>query len=72
MGVVQENGTYNFQKLDDVYDYIVSLGMYPYVELSFMPSPLASGTTTYLHYKANVTPPKSYKDWGVVRLLNVS
>ena len=66
MEVVLENETYNFQKLDNLYDYIIMMGMYPYVELSFMPSCLASGATTYLHYKANVTPPKSFEEWGMV------
>ena len=31
-----------------------------------MPGLLASGTTTYLHYKARTDPPKNYDDWGHV------
>ena len=56
---------YNFSKVAVAFDFIVAVaGMQPYVELSFMPSVLASGSTTYLQYKANVTPPKNFTRWG--------
>jgi len=61
---------YNWQYVDKVYDYILSVGMKPFVELSFMPEELASnredasGRTTVFWYEGNVTPPKSYKKWG--------
>jgi xylan 1,4-beta-xylosidase len=35
--------------------------MKPFVELSFMPATLASGSTTVFHSQANVTPPKDFK-----------
>ena len=38
--------------------------MRPFVELSFMPSALASGTTTVFNYEANITP----RDYGVVHV----
>ena len=38
--------------------------MKPFVELSFMPEALASGHKTVFHYRANVTPPKDYKQWA--------
>ncbi len=66
MSVVLPNGSYSFTKIDRLYDYILSIGMYPYVELSFMPELLASGTATWLHYKGNVTPPRSYEKWAKV------
>ena len=57
--------TYNFTSIDSVFDFIVhEVGMTPYVEMSFMPTALASGNTTYLHYHANTTPPKSLKLWS--------
>jgi xylan 1,4-beta-xylosidase len=37
--------------------------MKPFVELSFMPSALASGNRTVFNYKGNVTPPKNYRHW---------
>ena len=57
--------TYNFTSIDSVFDFIVhEVGMKPYVEMSFMPTALASGNTTYLHYHANTTPPKSLELWS--------
>jgi xylan 1,4-beta-xylosidase len=40
--------------------------MRPFVELSFMPEALASGSKTVFRYKANITPPKDYKQWGTL------
>lgn len=37
---------YNFQYVDALYDYILSIGMKPFVELGFMPSAMASGSKT--------------------------
>ena len=43
---------YNFTAIAAVLDFIVNdLHMRPYVELSFMPGALASGSRTYLQYK---------------------
>ncbi len=68
MGVykIDHNGhqEYNFQYIDVLYDYILSIGMKPFVELSFMPSTLASGSQTIFWWKGNVTPPKSYEKWA--------
>ena len=58
----------NFTNLDTVYDAIARAGMRPYVELDFMPGALANGSVTYLHYKANVTPPRNLTQWAMVRL----
>lgn len=54
---------YNFQYIDALYDYILSIGMKPFVELGFMPSALASGDKTIFWWRGNVTPPHSYKKW---------
>jgi xylan 1,4-beta-xylosidase len=68
MGVYREDHKgkpeYNFQYIDVLYDYILSIGMRPFVELSFMPSALASGGQTCFWWKGNVTPPKDYEKWG--------
>jgi xylan 1,4-beta-xylosidase len=68
MGVVPANkapeAPFNFQYVDQVYDAILALGIKPFVELGFMPSPFASGTKTVFWWKANVTPPKDYADWS--------
>jgi xylan 1,4-beta-xylosidase len=57
---------YNFQNLDKIYDFWLSQGLKPYVELSFMPEGLASGTQTCFTYRANVTPPKDYAEWNAL------
>ncbi len=54
---------YNFQYVDALYDYILSIGMKPFVELGFMPSALASGNKTIFWWRGNVTPPKDYDKW---------
>ncbi len=62
---------YSFFNADQICDFLLSIGMKPFVELSFMPSTLSSGSTTVFHYAANVTPPKDYAEWGkfVARLV---
>ncbi|HUY99163.1 MAG TPA: hypothetical protein VMU89_02340, partial [Thermomicrobiaceae bacterium] len=55
---------YNWQLVDDVQDALLELGLRPFVELAFMPSALASGDRTVFHYRANVTPPRSYDEWN--------
>ena len=57
---------FNFTLVDAVYDYITSLGMKPFVEISFMPTVLASGNATWMRYKANVTPPNDIAEWSFV------
>ncbi|HXG10486.1 MAG TPA: hypothetical protein VNK04_12055 [Gemmataceae bacterium] len=56
----------SFFNADQVIDFLLSIGMKPFVELSFMPEALASGATTVFHYRANVTPPKDYREWAAL------
>ncbi|CAN5897891.1 cellulase family glycosylhydrolase [soil metagenome] len=57
---------YSFFNTDQVIDFLLSIGMRPLVELSFMPETLASGDTTVFAYRANVTPPRDYALWGTL------
>ena len=57
---------YNFFEIDTVFDFLLSIGMKPFIELGFMPEALASGTTTCFHYRGNVTPPADYEQWGLL------
>lgn len=57
------NPEYNFQYIDALYDFLLSIDIKPFVELGFMPSALASGSQTIFWWKGNVTPPKDYKKW---------
>jgi xylan 1,4-beta-xylosidase len=67
MGVYHEdkagNPIYNWQYIDELYDFLLSIDVKPFVELSFMPNDLASGNKTIFWWKGNITPPKDYKKW---------
>ena len=54
----------NFRQVGDVYDNLLEIGVKPFVELSFMPSALASGRRLGLAYDPNITLPKSLDAWG--------
>jgi len=68
MGVYKEdahgNPIYNWQYIDRLYDFLLSINIKPFVELSFMPKALASGSKTIFWWNGNVTPPKSYDKWA--------
>ena len=68
MGVYKENAhghpIYNWQYIDRLYDFLLSIDIKPFVELSFMPKDLASGSKTVFWWQGNVTPPKSYDKWA--------
>lgn len=54
-----------FHNVDAVYDGVLERGVQPFVELSFMPKKLASGSTKLnFTYDANITPPASFSDWA--------
>lgn len=56
---------YSYFNVDSVYDHLLSIGMRPLVELSFMPEALASyPNITIFHYKGGTSPPKSYEKWS--------
>ena len=67
--VVRKQGreyVYSFFNADQIIDGLLSIGMKPFVELSFMPAVLASGWTTVFHYRGNVTPPRDYRQWAAL------
>lgn len=67
VGVYQEvdgEPSFNFQNVNKIYDFFVEQGLKPYVELSFMPSDLASEDATVFRYKANISPPKNIDYWA--------
>ena len=66
--LIRENDKllYSFFNADQIVDFLLSIGMKPFVELSFMPKALASGSKTVFNYKANVTPPRDYKQWATL------
>ena len=55
---------YSFFNVDSIFDFLLEIGMKPFIELSFMPEVLASGRVTVFHYRGNITPPEDYADWA--------
>jgi xylan 1,4-beta-xylosidase len=70
MGIYKEdrngNPEYNYMYVDALFDYLLSIGIKPFVELGFMPNALASGKETIFWWRGNVTPPKDYDKWGAL------
>ena len=83
LGVYSEdragNPVYNWQYIDMVYDYLLSIGVRPFVEIGFMPQALASVKSDpsaappgaklsppTFWWKANVTAPKSWDRWDAL------
>ncbi len=69
MGVYFEDSQgkpiYNWQYIDELYDFLISIKVRPFVEFGFMPKALASKPTTlsFWFWKPNVSPPKDYQKW---------
>lgn len=67
LGVYRQKGgetLYNFTALDTLYDCLLSLGLRPIIELSFMPRDLASSTAeTVFTYGSLISPPRDWQAW---------
>ncbi|HVA15317.1 MAG TPA: glycosyl hydrolase [Stellaceae bacterium] len=57
---------YSFFNADRIFDFLLSIGMKPFVELSFMPSTLSSSDQIVFHYRANVGAPRDLAQWAVL------
>jgi xylan 1,4-beta-xylosidase len=68
LGVYREvdgQPVHDFSGIDRVYDQLRGIGMRPVVELSYMPSDLASDPArTVFAYRANISPPKDWQRWA--------
>jgi xylan 1,4-beta-xylosidase len=71
VGPYREDGSYDFGRVDAVYDHLLGLGLRPVVELSFMPRALAADPDrTVFAYGAIISPPKDWDRWyDLVRAL---
>jgi xylan 1,4-beta-xylosidase len=58
------NAYYRFDGVDRCYDPLVSMGMRPFVELSFMPEALARANTHIFHWQGCTAPPRDLTRWG--------
>jgi len=66
MGVYFEDkgkSVYNWQYIDELFDFLLRIKMKPFVEVGFMPGGLASGSNTIFWWRGNVTPPRDYQKW---------
>ncbi|MBD3392191.1 MAG: hypothetical protein GF418_08970 [Chitinivibrionales bacterium] len=54
---------YNWQLVDELFDFMLDAGVRPFVELGFMPGALASGDQTLFTWKCNVTLPRRVDEW---------
>jgi xylan 1,4-beta-xylosidase len=61
-----ERITYNWQYIDKLFDFLLSIKIRPFVEFGFMPADLAAGTKTIFWWKANVSKPKDYVKWDAL------
>lgn len=57
---------YSFFNADSIIDFLLSIDVRPFVELSFMPAALSSGSVTVFKYRGNVTPPGDYGQWATL------
>jgi xylan 1,4-beta-xylosidase len=58
---------YNFSYIDQIYDGLLANGVRPFVELSFMPTQLASREVRQsFWYRPVVAPPKDYARWDAL------
>jgi xylan 1,4-beta-xylosidase len=55
--------TYNFQYVDVLYDFLLSVGIKPFVELSFMPTLLKTNDQTIFWWKGNISPPADWNEY---------
>jgi len=66
----KKEGPFNFQYLFSNYDHYLSLGLRPFVELSFLPTWMASNDNRVFAVKCAGCPPNDYDDWH--RLVNTT
>jgi len=53
----------SFTNTDSIFDFLLSIGMKPFVELGFMPEALTTGPTNIFHYKGHTSPPDDFEKW---------
>ena len=57
---------YSFHNVDVAFDTLLDMDVRPFVELSFMPTAIASGERTVFSYRGNVTPPVDMEAWNAL------
>lgn len=61
----EEDGTpvYSWVYVDKLYDFLLGLGIRPFVELGFMPTLLSRSNETVFWWKGNISPPAEITKW---------
>lgn len=61
----EDDGTpsYNWSYVDKLYDFLLDIGIKPFVELGFMPSQLARSNETVFWWKGHISPPSDMSKW---------
>lgn len=61
----EEDGTpvYNWAYVDKLYDFLMEIGIRPFVELGFMPTLLSRSNDTVFWWKGNISPPADQTKW---------
>nr|WP_202128850.1 helix-turn-helix domain-containing protein [Paenibacillus dendrobii] len=54
---------YNWSYVDELYDFLLSVNIRPFVELGFMPGKLRKSDETLFWWKGNISPPKDMGKW---------
>jgi xylan 1,4-beta-xylosidase len=55
---------HNWRLVDDLFDFLLKVGLRPFVELSFMPPALASDDKTIFWWQGRISPPNDMKKWA--------
>lgn len=55
---------YNWRYVDDLFDFLLSVDIRPFVELAFMPAALSTDEKTIFWWRGRMSPPSSYDRWG--------
>lgn len=66
MFVYSEQGghpVYNWQYIDDLFDHMISMGIRPFVELTFFPKQIAHDEGTFAWWGGHGTPPQDFTGW---------
>lgn len=54
---------YNWSYVDKLYDFLLEIGVKPFVELGFMPSQLARSKETVFWWQGHISPPADMSKW---------
>lgn len=54
---------YNWQYIDDLFDRMLSIGIRPFVELTFFPKQIARDDSTFGWWRGHGTPPQDFTGW---------